>query len=259
MRLRTLQVALASSWLAGCQTLAGGIPQADEPFASDDEFRAWFAFYYKDPHPERVTAALGFMETNHYLDDYPDIAGAFLARVFAANPSALGGWVDDWGQMDGRQWDVIELGLWLCNTEASRTLAAGHVDQATPDHRNRLRAMLARDPAEVDPLTAEVIDPRQINLVWAAFSATGDERYIHKVISYVHLYGEDGDQAHADIGEAAIMTLANNALQHENVARLCQALHKDHPDPRTRLLPKAMLNALAQMAKEGEAPALPSH
>lgn len=42
--------------------------------------------------------------------------------------------------------------------------------------------------------------------------------------------------AQAAVGEAAVLSLANNALQHQIVARLCSEAYASHPDPRTRAL-----------------------
>jgi hypothetical protein len=259
MQIRSILAALAlTSVLAGCQTLSGADkPQVDKQFANEDDFRQWFAFYYKEPHPEYITSALKYMRTQHYLEEFPDIASVFLSRVFATNPDALTDWAASWDNLGQEEWNVICVALWLTNTPTSKDLLAKNLERAAPDRREHLRDMLKSDPGDIDPMTAEVVDPRQINLIWAAFSATGDERYVKRVISYVHFYGEESDERQAAIGEAAIMTLANNTLQHQVVARICAEEHTVNPDPRTRVLLKAMLNALAQLQKDNQLP--PAH
>lgn len=258
MRRRILVLAALTLASSGCQTLSSGSSVSEEQstaeFRTDEEFRSWFAFYYKAPHPEMLTAALKFMQAHKYLDDYPDIASVFLSHVMATDPQAMTNWVEhDWQSLGDAQWSVILVSLWMVHTDVSEALLRKYVDRADPKHHDRIKTLLSHDPGDIDPLRAAVVDPRQINLIWAAFSATGDERYVRKVVDYVHLYGENGNDNQALIGEAAIMTLANNALQHEVVAKLCNDLDNTHPDAKTRLLLQAMLNALAQMTQEGQA------
>lgn len=257
MRRSLLALGFLALSLAGCVTTGGG--QQGAAFTSDDDFRSWFAFYYKAPHPERVTASLRYMKQHAYLDDYPDIASVFLSRVMIANPGEVDRWVNtEWQDLGGAEWSVVLVSLWMVDTPESKALMDRFMDRADDAHRDRIKGLRTRSPAVIDPLKADVIDPRQVNLVWAAFSATGDERYVRKIIDLVHHYGEVTDEMHAAIGEAAIMTLANNALQHDSVAKLCDRMDNQHPDPKTRILLKAMLNALADVTKEPE-PALPAH
>ncbi len=258
--MRSLQIVLVLSLaLTGCTTLGGGESNVSEgpeavSFTSDDDFRSWFAFYYKAPHPERITASLHYMKQHAYLEDYPDIASVFLSHVMAANPDAMKQWVDtDWKDLGGAEWSVILVSLWMVDTAESKALMAQHLERADADHRDRIKGLKDRSPNVIDPLKAAIIDPRQVNLVWAAFSATGDERYVRKIIDQVHLYGELRDETEAAIGEAAIMTLANNAMQHDVVAQLCNRMDNTHPDPKTRILLKAMLNALADVTKVQDA------
>ena len=266
MRLRNYLAAVLASalWvLAGCQTFSGGgggTAQSDKPFASEDEFTQWFAFYYQHPQPERVTSGLAYMENQHYLREFPDIASTFLSRVFAAHPDDLKEWTDGWKGLGPEEWNCILVALWLTNTPASRDLMTANLGRAAPMRQEHLRDMLKEDPSSIDPMTADVLDARQIMMIWAAFSATGDERYIRKVIAYVHLYGEDEqNERESEVGEAALMTLATNSIQHEKVEKVCEEEDLKNPDPRTRVLLKAMLSALAQMQSDGEIPALPSH
>jgi hypothetical protein len=229
------------------------------PSRLPDDFRSWFAFYYKAPHPERVTASLRFMKRHKYLDEYPDIASIFLSHVMAANPDRIPGWLDtEWRDLGETEWSVILIALWMSDTKDSRALIGRYLDRAEPAHRSRIRDLQDQTPEHIDPLKTEIVDPRQINLVWAAFSATGDERYVRRVIDEVHNYGAVRNETEAAIGEAAIMTLANNALQHDVVAKLCDRLDNTHPDAKTRILLKAMLNALADVAKENGID-LPAH
>jgi hypothetical protein len=222
-------------------------------FSGDDEFRAWFAFYYSDPRPDRLTAAVRYMHDNDYFTRFPDVASVFLSKVIAANAPRVAGWCAEWATLDASSWEVILVSLWFVDTEQSREQIAQNVGRVAADKRGRFASLVTSRPAGTELWDIDVHEPRQINLLWAAYSATGDERYVKHVIDHVRFYevgsGSQPKPAteQAAVGEAAVLSLANNALQHQIVARLCSEAYASHPDPRTRALMRAMLSVLARM------------
>jgi hypothetical protein len=254
--LRLVTASLIALAPLGCVTTAPIAQDANFHFTNDDGFREWLAFYYRHPHPEQLSAALTFMQQQRYLREFPDVAAAFLSQVFAQNTSQLKGWCDQWASMPPETWDVVLVSLWLSGTPDGQALARDNVARATPEVQERMRRTLeapGKAPA-LDLLTAQPRHPRQINLLWAAYSATGDTRYVGRVIDQVHLYGDDADAVNASVGEAAIVSLASNTVQHEEVARLCLERNEHDPDPKTRVLLRAMLTAVARVT-HGRPPA----
>ena len=249
---RVLRLAVASAFLsslAACVTTGPLKQDAAYHFANDDEFREWLAFYYRKPQPEHLTAALDFMAQHRYMKEFPDVSAVFLSQVFAQNPAQLAGWCDEWASQPRETWSVLLVALWFTGTPEGQKLVRDNLTRATPEVEQRMRASLDK-PGETpsfDLLTAVPRHPRQINLLWAAYSATGDTRYVDRVIDQVHLYGADDDEVGASVGEAAIMSLASNSVQHEAVARLCVERNEKDPDPKTRVLLRAMLTAVARV------------
>jgi hypothetical protein len=233
----------------------------------DDSFRRWFAFYYLQPEPARLTAAFRYMDGHGYLESYPDIASIFVSEALRAAETAAPGAVEriasEWTAAEPpltpKAWNVILVSLWLVDSPAAHKLAEAALPAVEAKEHDRFAAMLKRDPKGLALLSYEIVDPRQINMLWAAFSASGDRRYVDKVIDYVNLYGDEENPLRAKVGEVAIMTLATNALQHPRVAKLCGQANVDHPDPRTRALLGAMINALAQMSDGEDEDTAPAH
>jgi hypothetical protein len=247
------------SMIAACTTTATG-GSANEAvsatkFTTEDDFRQWFAFYYKDPKPQELTAALRFMKERNYLKDYPDVAAAFLSRIFEKTPERLDGWMAEWRGLGAEEWDVILAGLYFANTDATHALYEKQLERGSQENHAKYRQLIAKGRKHADLLAMDVAAPRQVNLMWAAYSASGDERFVRKVIGLIGQYGEESRRRN-EIGEAAIMTLANSALVHEQVATICLEENKANADPKTRALLKTMLQLLAQIAKEE---GLPSH
>lgn len=265
-RLRTTELLpTAAVWLCfayalnACQTPAAdqqqyhdkNVLETSSAFRSDEEIRSWLAHYYRNPDPERVNDALYFMARHGYFVEQPDVAAVFFGKVFAANSHHLGAWSQQWQDMGETAWQVIMMGLWLADTaDAKRTMSSNsrHLSEIA---RNRLAYLVTKDPRKADPLALTISDPHQINLLWAAFSATGDDRYVRKVVSYIQLYGvlagEDSESVDSLIGEVAMMSLTQRASQHDRVAEICRNEHHVNSDPKTRLLLQTMFNVLAQM------------
>ena len=213
----------------------------------DDEssFRLWFTYYYKHKSPELVDEAIAFMVAGGYMSEHPDIVAGFLSHVFSQHPDNLKDWLKGWEKYDQRAWSVILLSLWMSSDEKARVLMRLNIDRGETAKVAALREITERDTSP-DLLELVARDPRHINILWAAFSATGDERFVEKIISYVEHYEETPVTRRGFLAEAAILSLATNSLQHESVAGVCIDQHETNPSPKIRLLLEAMLSALAQ-------------
>lgn len=254
--MRLLFLVFLAFTTVSCQTLSGLTAAEDStPFNGDEEFRRWFAYYYKNPVPDRVAQAVRYMHKNEYLKDYPDIASIFIGRVLAKHPDRAEAWLASWQDLTPGSWDVLLVALWLSESSEHLKLMEANMTRGTADQRERVAVLKTRPPREADLLLVDVQDPRHINLLWSAFSATGEEAYVRRIIAYVKLYGSEETQLAGAIGEAALMTLASNVTQHEVVERICMAENAGNPDQKTRVLLTTMFNVLAQIKKEKGQPA----
>jgi hypothetical protein len=244
--------------LSGCQTLQKAPPQE---FASDDEFRAWFAFYYRAPDPDRLPMAIKFMDREGYLEKHPDIAGAFISKVIEKNPGMLPKWIDQLNESNSQTWNVLLISVWMSNYPDFEKVLNTHAAKLDPENQTRLKALVSKDPVPYDLKQISIFDPRQINMLWAAYSVTGETSYVEKIINNIALYDPENKELESQIGETAIMTLATNSMQYDEVKALCQAAGKEHPSKRTRLLLETMLEAVENIVAESnqESQQKPAH
>ncbi len=260
LRILALVAALTPLSLAssGCQTLSGSAtassPGSDvTPFQGDDDFRNWFAYYYKNGNPARLTAALHFMQSNAYLSDHPDIASIFIGHIFTKEPAALASWVSEWksdAKLKEEAWSVLLTALWFSGTKEGHELLTENLGRASRQYQDRLGEVLKAKVAPPALTEGDITDPRHINLLWAAFSATGDAAFVRKIVGAVKNYGNESDALANAIGEAAIMTLASNVPHHAVVEKVCMDENRQNPDQRTRALLETMFRILAQLAAE---------
>jgi hypothetical protein len=231
-----------------------------EHIADDDTFREWFAYFYAHQRVDLVPEAVLYMETHGYLRNHPDIAAAFLARVFAQYPGELAGWLDRWREVSPDGWGVILASLHFAGKPGATSLLHANLARADRAEQRRIVDLEASGRSSSDLLDVGIDDPRQINLLWSAFSATGDRRYVEKVVDYLSLYSRDEDTLDAEIGQAALVTLATNSLLHPVVAEVCLDERKSHPNEGIRTLLTAMLTAVArQIQEEREDERIPAH
>jgi len=228
-------------------------------FTDDKDFRNWFAYYYRHHRSDRLAPAIQYMDAKGMLSSDPDVASVFVSRIFAGTPTATAAFLESLSaakpELSSEAWSIVVIALWMSKAPDSRDLAVAHLSRIATDRRDRVTAMIAKKPDGYDPLSAEVTDSRQVNLLWAAFNATGDTQYVNSVINQIHLYGVEDESMRGVIGEAAIMSLAHNALYHPAVAMLCERQISEHHNPRTRGMLNIMLQALAQFASpDGQAP-----
>lgn len=236
-------------FLSGCQTLTKSPPKS---FTSDDEFRGWFAFYFRNPDPDRLPFAIKFMERHDYLTRHPDIASIFIAKVMEANPDKITAWFTDLSDSSTNTWNVLLLSVWASNVPSYKKHLETYITKTTPEHQKRIHELTKKNPSEFDVRTIELYDPRQINMLWAAYSVTGDNSYVQRVIDTVKYYTADPEEIESQIGETAIMTLANNTLQYKEVRILCESAEQRHPSRRTRILIRAMLGAVDNIIAEAQ-------
>ncbi len=207
-----------------CLTLLAGTPAgfAADAFESERDLGRWMSFYYRNPAPDRVPEALEF------FCDSPScktIAAPPMAAFFAALFKQDGGLMQktfDRVSLDGSEKARILLvkALSLTNSEGGRKLLR---EAAGSWQAERLRGVisqeLARTPADFVPPV--VGTPTTLDMLWAAFYATGDETPVLKIISVAHL-GRDGEGADKVAGAAATWALGFNAKHHPRVLEICR-------------------------------------
>jgi hypothetical protein len=245
-------------FVTSCQTLQKAPPSE---FASDDEFRSWFAFYYRAPDPARLSMAIKFMDKKGYLEKHPDIASAFVSKVIERNPRMLPVWLDELSEANAQTWNVFLISIWMSNYSGFEQVLNTHASKVGPEDQARLNSLISRDPVPYDLKQITIFDPRQINMLWAAYSVTGEQAYVVKIINNIEHYQPDTSELESQIGETAIMTLATNSMQYEEVKALCESAEKDHPSQKTRILLEAMLGAVENIVAESkrENQQIPAH
>jgi hypothetical protein len=166
-------------------------------FDSADELQQWLTYYYLKPRPELVISSLALLDqqiqraTGTTLADQARRPGmrTFYAQLFAHDDAAATQVGRRLKSLPSSQRPFVRESLRRCGTSACA------------------RALGDRRPP---PTPAAELSAQELDDLWAAFAATGEEAYVREVIARV--VG----------GRAPRLSLRSNAYQHERVLQICE-------------------------------------
>ena len=234
------------------------IKEAEAPISSiqsESEFKQWFAYYYVEKNHHNFYDAMIYMQENKYFIEYPGITSTFISIVFRDNPEEIDKWLTDFEDLNPKSWNIILASLWMSGEENAANRIRMHIKKADPEKQKHFDSLATSGAKTLDFTAYPIKEPKHLNILWSAFSATGDPAYVRRVISLITNYGgEDDISMSSKIAEAALMTLANNTMQHELVAMTCLHEMHSHENPKTRLLLQSMFNAVNSYLEDSDKP-----
>lgn len=155
-------------------------PQSIDSYADADQF---FTYYYKNPKPDLLVPAIKAFESNGDFRNYGALPPfcAFVSRVFAAHPERIAAWVKEMnGLSASSKSNMLLVALeWTDNKEAKD--AAGILERDGAILPDGLPSV-SLDASKLDS-EFQITAASHLDMLWGAFFATGDKRYLHKLIS----------------------------------------------------------------------------
>jgi hypothetical protein len=178
----------------------------------------WVTYYYLQPDPNNVPARIRQMSAFGILREERDIASviAFLAEIFRQNPTKIGGWLADLGDLPVQDRRHLLQAVWESNTVEGRAALAG-LNAATD--REFLAEIQKEEPLDLS--TSEITSPGQLDMLWAAFLASGKSQPVERIIDVLG-WAPPKTTVAMLIQGAARWSLASNAFQHERVYQICK-------------------------------------
>lgn len=246
MNLRRLLSAIIVSLLFAYGLRAQSRPEiikGIDKIATRDQLNEWLTHYYLRPRPELVVSAVQFMSKEHLLEGNAQTPFCvFLAQMFAANTSRMESWFGQLRNGPEDQKSALALALWWVGSSDSKAYLKSLSKQGSDGFQNYVHELLADDHPP-DLLHDEISDPGLLDALWASFFASGDERYVKRIISALPLINSSGDTGKMLIGGAARWSLASNAFQHPKVMQICEAELKELPEEQRPALAEVIQSA----------------
>lgn len=205
--------------------------------ASDQDLNAWLTYYYLHPQPELVVPATLLAEKKGYLNS--ESGGpymAFLSRVFAQNPTKIAGWNKELEvAIQPKSKPILWTALWWSHTKESGQLLDEIAKTLSPKTQTSLLEQIAKPPEPIEKM--DINHPNVVDMLWGAFFATGDEKYIQRLISVLSWETQSKDLNKMQVAASVRWSLTSNAEQHPAVLQICQQVREKQPDLRTVLDP----------------------
>lgn len=179
----------------------------------------WMSFYYQSPTPEKFVKYVRVMARRDLWRErksgFPTLM--FMSEVIRANPKRAARWCKALASLPEKQHGY--LGWAFHNADVPASERCLRQTLRVPAEDLRLYKRTPRyDPAKQLPGEALGLD-----MLWAAFFATGDTRMIHRLIDMLGLPGD----RHVLLSAAAEWSLTSNAAEHPLVLKTLKARQKD--------------------------------
>lgn len=217
------------------------------PFSTPDDFDRFVSHYYENPEPDRVVPSLLYMarEMGVPAEDNDARKGlvAFYAGILRRDPSANLAGVRDMAALQDEAPAFLWQVLWFAGTPAARALLETLAPPRTSPKWERWDRQRQSPPP--DPLTLPPEDAGALEVFWGSFFATGDTRYVERVIGVLALARVEHDARKIRIGASAEASLVANARQHPKVMEICKAELAKQPKRVRRVLQEVLARAAA--------------
>jgi hypothetical protein len=202
---------------------------------SGEDLERWMEFYYMHPQPDLLVQALHFADRSGMVKQGEAPLTAFVSRVFAQNPKSIPGWAASLRDLSPNSRPMLWSALWWSSTiegkDQLNKLATTYPNQADQD---AVLGQMAKPAQAIDEMTLN--RPEVLDELWGAFSATGDEKYVNRLISTLPWLTENGgDYIKLTLAGAAKWSLVSNAKIHPKVMACIMKARQDQPAIRRTL------------------------
>jgi len=218
-------------------------PVAAAPPLSEKALDEWLTYYYLHPEPEKTPLAILSMQRLGYLkkDSARAPLVAFLSLIFRSSGAVIEPSLKPFPSLSTGEQQVLLHALWVAGTGEAKA------------HLKRCLALLADrgiagneelsklDPPALDRMTID--SPAVLDMLWGAFMATGDEKYVIRVIGVLPYAAAEGNVAQLLIGSSARWSLAANAARHRRVLDICVSQMAKQPEEVRKVLAEVIVEA----------------
>jgi hypothetical protein len=221
------------------------VDSAKEPTMTENELNDFMIYYYLHPSPEKIPQAVQAMHKMGYLRK--ESAGApiaaFLSLIFRSTSVAMEKTLVDFSSYSPVEQQVLLRALWLADTAQSKT--ALQKFELGNDNAESVKSV----PPRIEQLPVE--SPDVLDMLWGAFMATGDEKYVIQVISVLPYSTIKGNIPRLLVGGSAKWSLTSNAIQHKRVLDICESQLEKQPKETKEILAEVISEAAKKRTEGG--------
>ncbi|WP_299488049.1 hypothetical protein [Acaryochloris sp. IP29b_bin.137] len=177
--------------------------------------------YFENPQLNKVPMAIETFVKEGYLtnDSTVDSVIIFLSFIFRANPDQVSLWLKSLENLSEPVITEIGKALWFSDTAEAQQSLDTIIAEGSPAIKESLEFLLQESPPNIEDLP--IASPDVLDMLWAAFAATGEEKYVTRLISALAYVNQDAEPHLSSIGNAARWSLQSNVDKYESVKSIC--------------------------------------
>lgn len=208
--------------------------RAPKTIDTEQDLNQWLTYYYLHPQPDLVVPATLLAEKKGFLaSDNGGPFMAFLSLVFANNPSRVGGWIKQLDSIPMKDKPMLWTALYWSHTKESQETLNQIISSLPEKSRKSLLEQVSKPPVPIEKV--EITGPAVLDMLWGAFFATGDEKYVKRLISVLPWESQTKDLPKMQVAASARWSLTSNAEQHPRVMKICQQVRDTQPELKAQL------------------------
>jgi hypothetical protein len=221
---------------------------------SSDMVNDWMTYYYINPRPKLTVEMIKYMSEEDWFDDINThvLWMAFFGEIFKQNENKIEEWYSELDKLPHSHKVLILESIWLSNTlEGNKLLEKMEGTATSKEKKDFYDEYMDIEPRDV--LKVEIDSGTVLDMNWVSFFATGDERYVLRVMSvlpWVNERAEDWGPVENAIGKAAKWSLTSNAVQHKKVLEICQRELPQQPKRIRDVLQEVVDDALKELDED---------
>jgi hypothetical protein len=192
-------------------------------FKDLNDFSNWMSNYYKNPEPKYLFDAFKYGSSSREIADFGSrsTVTTFFAACLRNDTTQQSFFLSQLNETINEDFIYgFGLTLWLIHTEHSGKLWQKFVQLDQIKKYQKEFAMIANSKYR-DIWTDSINAAEQLDLLWADFFATGNERSIQRIISVLKNI-KSTDNNTMMIASAAKWSLTSNAISHDKVLSICK-------------------------------------
>ncbi|MBX9879549.1 MAG: hypothetical protein K2Y22_13895 [Candidatus Obscuribacterales bacterium] len=215
-----------------------------------DDLSRWMNYYYLHPQPELMITAVDYIQKNKLArPDARNSLIAFFSQLIAQNPQRLAAWTEHFKSMDDNMKGVLWTAMWQADTPESKKQLAVLTKSLNPEMQKATSKLPAAIAIEKMPIDG----PAVLDRLWSCFCATGDDRYVKRIIEVLPPPNTNGSakvtgSVASDMmrAGAAKWSLTSNAHKHKKVMVICMQARQQTSNP----ILKKELSAVIEKAQK---------
>jgi hypothetical protein len=182
----------------------------------------WVSFYYRNPQPDLIPIFINSLSQEGYLKEETAVEPImfFLSFIFRDNPHEIANWLSQvLENLSYLEQEIIITAVFLSNTLESQEYLNELSQSNEPDIQDLINSFKDQVPPNIEEIPIE--NPSILDILWSAFMATGEEKYVIRIISALSKNNSQDVSDQEMIINMAKWSLKSNIKAHEKVRSIC--------------------------------------